>query len=159
MTSVFSWENSISLCLASFCTPWPNLPITPGFSWLPTFAFQRLRQNCVWASPVEVWVSGGLPQGQGLWAQQAWMWHKPSWRMSPLSPPQSCQNLHRTGKWSLGGHNRTLWTRTQEKVAVIPQETISDLPVGVQESPVKAWVGGSLLQGWGHWVWSHAWDL
>ena len=25
-----------------------------------------------------------------------------------------------------------------------------DLPVGVQESPVKAWVGGGLLQGWGH---------
>ena len=40
MTSVFSWENSISLCPASFCTPRPNLPVTPGISWLPTFAFQ-----------------------------------------------------------------------------------------------------------------------
>ena len=30
MTSVFSWQNSISLCLASFCTPRPNLPVTPG---------------------------------------------------------------------------------------------------------------------------------
>ena len=39
-TSVFSWQNSISLCPASFCTPRPNLPITPGVSWLPTFAFQ-----------------------------------------------------------------------------------------------------------------------
>ena len=29
-----------SLCLASFCTPRPNLPVTPGASWLPTFAFQ-----------------------------------------------------------------------------------------------------------------------
>ena len=28
---------------------------------------QRLRQNCVWVSPVEVRVSKGLPQGQGLW--------------------------------------------------------------------------------------------
>ena len=36
-TSVFSWQNSISLCPASFCTPRPNLPITPGVSWLPTF--------------------------------------------------------------------------------------------------------------------------
>ena len=26
---------------------------------------QRLRQNCVGASPVEVWVSGGLLQGSG----------------------------------------------------------------------------------------------
>ena len=40
MTSVFSWQNSISLCPASFCTPRPNLPVTPGISWLPTFAFQ-----------------------------------------------------------------------------------------------------------------------
>ena len=37
---VFSWQNSVSLCPASFCTPRPNLPLTPGVSWLPTFAFQ-----------------------------------------------------------------------------------------------------------------------
>ena len=40
MTSAFFWQNSISLCPASFCTPRPNLPVTPGVSWLPTFAFQ-----------------------------------------------------------------------------------------------------------------------
>ena len=40
MTSAFSWQNSISLCPASFHTPRPNLPVTPGISWLPTFAFQ-----------------------------------------------------------------------------------------------------------------------
>ena len=33
-------ENSISLCPASFCIPRPNLPVTPGVSWLPTFAFK-----------------------------------------------------------------------------------------------------------------------
>ena len=27
MTSVFFWQNSISLCPASFCIPWPNLPV------------------------------------------------------------------------------------------------------------------------------------
>ena len=37
--SVFSWQNSISLCPAFFRTPRPNFPITPGISWLPTFAF------------------------------------------------------------------------------------------------------------------------
>ena len=42
-TSAFSWQNSISLCPASFCIPRPNLPVTPGVSWLPTFAFQRAR--------------------------------------------------------------------------------------------------------------------
>ena len=35
----FLGKNSISLCPASFCIPRPNLPVTPGVSWLPTFAF------------------------------------------------------------------------------------------------------------------------
>ena len=33
ITSVFSWENSVSFCPASFCTPRPNLPVTPGVSF------------------------------------------------------------------------------------------------------------------------------
>ena len=31
-----------------------------------------------------------------------------------------------------------------------PQETVPDLPVGVQETLVEAWVNGGLLQGWGY---------
>ena len=31
MTNAFSWQNSISLCPASFCTPRPNLLVTPYF--------------------------------------------------------------------------------------------------------------------------------
>ena len=42
MANAFSLQNSVSLCPASFCTPRPNLPVTPGVSWLPTFAFQSL---------------------------------------------------------------------------------------------------------------------
>jgi len=30
MTSAFSWQNSISFCPASFCSPRLNLPVTPG---------------------------------------------------------------------------------------------------------------------------------
>ena len=40
MTSAFSWQNSIRVCPASFRISRPNLPVTPGVSWLPTFAFQ-----------------------------------------------------------------------------------------------------------------------
>ena len=40
MTSAFSWQNSVSLCPASFRIPRPNFPVTPGVSRLPTFAFQ-----------------------------------------------------------------------------------------------------------------------
>ena len=46
--------------------------------------------------------------------------------------------------------NKTCDTRTQEKGAVIPQETDSDLPVSVQESLAEAWVGSGLLQNGGH---------
>ena len=56
MTNVYSLQNSISLCPASFCTPRPNLPVTPGVSWLPTFAFQMpnkasfpLDPECTWS--------------------------------------------------------------------------------------------------------------
>ena len=31
---------TLSLCPVSFCIPRPNLPVTPGVSLLPTFAFQ-----------------------------------------------------------------------------------------------------------------------
>ena len=40
MTSVLSWQDSISFFPASFHIPKPNLPFIPGVSWLPTFAFQ-----------------------------------------------------------------------------------------------------------------------
>ena len=36
---------------------------------------QRLRQTNIWKPPMEVSVSSGLPQGQGLWVQHTWVWH------------------------------------------------------------------------------------
>ena len=90
--------------------------------------------------------------GAGLWVQQTWVWHKPSWRRSPLAPPQGRQNLHWTEEidsWR-AQTKPCVFTRTQEKGAVTPQETDSDLPMSVQESPVQAWVGGDLMQDWGH---------
>ena len=35
---------------------------------------QRLSQTYLLVSPVEEQVSSGLPQGQGLWVQQNWVW-------------------------------------------------------------------------------------
>ena len=37
---IFLAKLYISLCPASFRIPRPNLPVTAGVSWLPTFAFQ-----------------------------------------------------------------------------------------------------------------------
>ena len=55
MTSAFSWQNSVSLCPASFCTPRPNLPVTPGVSWLPTFAFLSpiMKRASFWSLVLE----------------------------------------------------------------------------------------------------------
>ena len=33
-------KNSVSVCSASFYIPRQNLPVIPGISWLPTFAYQ-----------------------------------------------------------------------------------------------------------------------
>ena len=45
VTTAFSCQSTVSLCLASFCTPRPNLPVTPAISWLPMFAFQLAMMN------------------------------------------------------------------------------------------------------------------
>ena len=42
MTSFFSWQNSVSLCPASFCTPRPNLlllQVPPDFLFLHTVSY------------------------------------------------------------------------------------------------------------------------
>ena len=97
----------------------------------------------VWVNPEEVCVSSGLPQGQGLWVQQTWVWHKPSWRRLPLTPPQSHQNCHRNGETdSWRAKTKPVHSRTQEKGAVTPQETDPDLP-GVSRSS-----GGGMGQWW-----------
>ena len=48
------------------------------------------------------------------------------------------------GKQTLGGHKQSLvLTRTQEKGAVTPKETDSDLPMNAQEFPTEVCVGGT----------------
>ena len=59
-------------------------------------------------------------------------------------------------KETLGGHKQSfVWTRSQEKGAVTPQETEPDLPVSFQESLVKTWVSSGLLWGQGHQLQQH----
>ena len=54
-------------------------------------------------------------------------------------------------KDTLGEHKQNLvYTRIQEKGAVIPQEAEPYLLVSVQESLAEPWVSGGLWQGTGH---------
>ena len=97
----------------------------------------------------------GCPAAGALGAVD-WVWHKPSWRRSPLTHHRTTGTYTRLGKQALGGHKwNPVYTRTQEKGAVTPRETAPRLPVSVQESLAEAWVSGGLLWGRGHWVWQH----
>jgi len=68
MTNAFSWWNSVSLCPASFCTPMPNLPVTPDISWLSTFAFRggsALKESTYNAGDVGLIPGSGRSPGGG----------------------------------------------------------------------------------------------
>ena len=47
----------VSLCPALFGTPRPNLPITPGISWLPTFVFQSPMMKVQLLSHVQLFAT------------------------------------------------------------------------------------------------------
>ena len=97
-----------------------------------------------------VWVSSGLLRGQGLWVQYIWVWHKPSWRRSPLTHHGATRTYTGLGKQTLGGHRQKLvCPRAQKKGAVAPQEPDPDLPRSVQES-LRGLGRRGPLQGWGH---------
>ena len=72
------------------------------------------------------WGSGkGTENPQGIW-----LWRPVGFDYT------TCTGL---GKQTLGGHKQNLvCTSSQEKGAVFPKETESDLPKSVQESPVEA---------------------
>ena len=68
--------------------------------------------------------------------------------INPATEPPELTQDWETDSWR--AQTEPVCTRTQEKGAVTPRETGPDLPVSVQESLVEVWVGGGLLQGWGH---------
>ena len=55
-----------------------------------------------------------------------------------INPTRAARTYTGLEKQTLGGHKQSLvHTRTQEKGAVTPQETESNLPVNVRESPSR----------------------
>ena len=57
-----------------------------------------------------------------------------SWRTSPLTPPQSCQNLHRTGNRLLGS-NRNLCS--PGPIHLSPKPTLHSLYQSLVQSPAE----------------------
>ena len=81
----------------NFCTPGGPTETEPG---LPL---------SVWVSPAQRRVSSSLLQGQRLWVQQTWVWHKPSWRRSPLTPHRAFRHYTGLGKQTLGPWRKEQW--------------------------------------------------
>ena len=70
------------------------------------------------------------------WVQQTPVWHKPSWRRWPLTPPESCQNV--TQDWGnrlLEGTNRALCQPGHKRKEQWPHKRLTQTCL---------WVSGSL---------------
>ena len=111
---------------------------------------QRLSQNCVWVSPEKVQVRSGLMQGQGLWVQQTWVWHKPSWTRSPLTHHRATRTYSGLGNRLLEGTNRILCSRIRRKEQG-PHKRLTQTCPWVPRS--LWWRRGSVVSCCrGHWV-------
>ena len=97
---------------------------------------------------MEVWVSSGLPQGQGFWV---WVWHK-SVEEVTINPTIQLPEL--TQYWEVDS-----WRAQENLLHQDPRErnsdTTEDVLVGVWVSPTKVWVSGGQLQGWRHELWQY----
>ena len=62
MTSAFSWQNSISICPASFCTPRPHLRVTPGISTYHSSGKSKSKLQWDSISRLSEWLSSRRQQ-------------------------------------------------------------------------------------------------
>ena len=85
---------------------------TPGD---PTKTESDLRSS-VGVSPVEAGVSSGLPQGQRLWVQLTWAWHKPSYSKV---------------KWSRSVMSDSLWPRGLQPTRLLNPQNSPGKTTGV----------------------------
>ena len=137
-------------CSLWYKPSWRRLPLAPPYSpWAdnPQISEQLYRtSSCTikkvlgFTADFPTWGSGkGTENPQGIW-----LW----WPVG-----FDYRTSTELGKQTLGRHKQKLvLARTQDKRAVLSQETEPDLPVSVQESPAEAWVSRCLLWGQGHWT-------
>ena len=101
MTSAFSWQNSISLCSASFHIPRPNLSVTPG---VLEKAMATHTSTLAWKIPGGLQSMGSL--GVGSLSFFTFMHWRRKWQPTPVFLPGESP-----GRESLVGCR--LWGRTE----------------------------------------------
>ena len=85
-------------------------------------------------SLAEVRVGSGLLQGQGLWVQQTWAWHKPSWRRSPLTHHRAARTCTGVGNRLLEGTGRIMCAPGPGRKEQRPLRGLSQTCPGVSRS-------------------------
>ena len=78
-------------------------------------------------------------RGQGLWVQQTWVWHKPSWRRSPLTHHRAA----RTNTGLLKGKNKSLCAPGPRRKELWPHRRLTQTCPGVSRS--LWWRQGSVV--------------
>ena len=102
MTSVFSWQNCISLCPASFCTPRPNFPVTPSISWLPAFTFQSpvMKRTSFWGVLEGLFQFSSVQFSHSVMSNSLWSHESQHARPLCLSPtPGVHSNSRASSQW------------------------------------------------------------
>ena len=71
--------------------------------WLHLFILSGVISPLISSS-----ISGTYRPGEFIFQCPIFLAYKPSWRRLQLTPPMSCESLHRTGRKSLAGHKQNL---------------------------------------------------
>ena len=119
MTSAFSWQNSISVCPSSFCTLRPNVPVTPGISWLLYSKLSRFRRVGLCDTPETA--AHQAPPSQGFSRQE-------HWSVLPFPSP-----MHENEKWK--------WSRSVVSNFATPRTAAYQAPPSMGFSRQEYWSG------------------
>ena len=142
MTSAFSWQKSVSLCPASFCTPRSNLPVTPSVSWFPTFAFQSpiMKKTSFWVLVLEGLV--GLHRTIQLQLHKHyWSRHRPGllWYWMVCLENEQRSFCLPQDRWS--------WWRVLIKCGPLDKGMANHFSILALRTPWTVWKGKNI----GHW--------
>ena len=96
---------------------------------------QRLNLICLWLFEYLLWryrSSVACCLRQGLWVQQTWLWQKPSWRKSPLTPPIFTQDWRNR---LLEGTKKTSCAPEPRRKEQSPHKRLTQTCLWVSKSP------------------------
>ena len=160
LISTFSWQNSVIFCPASFCTPRPNLLVTPSISW-PAFAFHGLNSQSYIFSSSHVWM-WELDRKEG-WAPKNWCFGIMVLEKT-LESPLNCKEIKPV---NLKGNQPWIFTGKTDAKAEAPilwppdaksNSLEKTLMLGKIEGRRRRGTTEDEMVGWHHWLNGHEFE-